>query len=183
MGTLKPIVVVIEDNARLLRLLRRGLQGLGFEVRGANSGRAGLTVIINSKPDLILLDLGLCHVDGLEILRKLRKWWSSKPVIVLSERTSEVDKVAALDLGADDYVAKPFGPSELLARVRAVMRRASRHPQSDDAPEFRSHGVTVDMLNRRSAGEFPMFIRAPNRRSPLGRDIGSPRGNRMVSVA
>jgi two-component system KDP operon response regulator KdpE len=162
MGALKPIVVVIEDNAKLLRLLRRSLQRSGFEVRGADSGQAGLTVIKHSKPDLILLDLGLREVDGLEIMRKLREWWSSKPMIVLSERTSEVDKVAALDLGADDYVAKPFGLSELLARVRAVMRRASRHPQSGDAPEFRSHGVTVDMLNRRVSRDGSVIRLTPS---------------------
>ena len=149
MKVLKPIVLVIEDNTRLRRLLRRGLRESGFDVRAADSGQAGLSAAANNKPDLILLDLGLPDIDGLEMFRKLREWWSAKPVIVLSERTAGLDTVTVLDLGADDYVVKPFELSELLARVRAVMRRASRHAQSDDAFEFRSHGVTVDTANRR----------------------------------
>jgi two-component system, OmpR family, KDP operon response regulator KdpE len=162
MSILKPVVVVIEDNAKLRRLLRRSLKELDFDVRAADSGRAGLTLATHSKPDLILLDLGLPEPDGLDIIRKLRQWWSSKPIIVLSDRIAEIDKVAALDLGADDYVVKPFGLSELLARVRAVMRRASRHSHPDDAPEFRSHGVTVDILNRKVGRDGVEIKLTPN---------------------
>ena len=159
---MKPIVLVIEDNTKLRRLLRHGLQESGFDVRGADSGHAGLTAATLSKPDLILLDLGLPDIDGLEIFRTLRQWWSAKPVIVLSECSSELDAVTALDLGADDYIAKPFDLSEVLARVRAVMRRASRHSPSNGAPEFRSHGVTVDTVNRRVLRDGATIKLTPN---------------------
>lgn len=149
MAVLRPVAVVIEEDTGLRRLLSRSLHELGFDVHAANNGQTGLIVAAQSKPDLIILDLEMLEIDGLVLMRKLREWWSTKPIIVLSERNSELDEVMALDLGADDYVAKPFGLPGLLARVRAVMRRASRHPHADNALQFRSHEVTVDMLKRK----------------------------------
>jgi two-component system KDP operon response regulator KdpE len=148
MATVKPVVVIIEDNAKLRRLLRTGLQEHGLDVREAESGQTGLVVAATRKPDLIILDLGLPDVDGTEILRKVREWWSDRPVIVLSGRISEVEKVAALELGADDYITKPFGLPELLARVRAALRRSARRAGPDATTAFHSHGVTIDLLER-----------------------------------
>jgi len=123
MARVKPVIVVIEDDAKMLRLLQNILRDAGYEARGAASGGAGLLAAASRKPDLIILDLGLPDLDGADIIRKLREWWLSRPIIVLSGRDSEDTKVAALELGADDYITKPFGLPELLARVHAALRR------------------------------------------------------------
>jgi len=148
MAKVKPVVVVIEDDVKLRRLLRNSLQDAGCDVREADTGASGLLVAASGKPDLIILDLGLPDIDGSEVIKKIREWWSARPLIILSGRDSEVAKVAALELGADDYVTKPFGLSELLARVRAALRRASRHTHADPDVPFCSHGVCVDTLRR-----------------------------------
>jgi two-component system KDP operon response regulator KdpE len=148
MAKVKPVVVVIEDQAKLRRLLRNCLQEAGFNVREAETGKAGLVVAATRKPDLIILDLGLPDVDGVEVIRKLREWWKARPIIILSGRQSETDKIAALELGADDYITKPFGLPEFLARVRAALRRASRHLNPDQSTAFRAHGIAVDTLRR-----------------------------------
>ena len=117
-----PTVVVIEDEPQIRRFVRMALEAEGWQVHEADSARKGLTEAGTRKPDLLVLDLGLPDGDGLELIRDVRGW-SSVPIIVLSARADEIDKIAALDAGADDYLTKPFGVGELLARVRANLRR------------------------------------------------------------
>src|SRR6185437_4297125 len=115
-------VVLIEDEKQIRRFVRTALEGEGIVVHDAETGKQGLVEAATRKPDLVIVDLGLPDTDGLDVIRELRGW-SELPVIVLSARTQESEKVAALDAGADDYLTKPFGVSELLARIRAQMRR------------------------------------------------------------
>lgn len=125
MTTAKPPseILVIDDEVQIRRLLRLTLDAAGYAVREAENGRLGLDEIVRRTPDLVVLDLGLPDLGGLEVLRQLREW-SRVPVLVLTVRSAEADKVAALDAGADDYLTKPFGSAELGARVRAMLRRA-----------------------------------------------------------
>ena len=120
-----PTVIVIEDEPKIRRFVRMSLESEGFQVFEADSVRRGLIEAGTRKPDLAVLDLGLPDGEGVDFIRDLRAW-SDIPVIVLSARTSESEKVAALDAGADDYLVKPFGTAELMARVRAQMRRHAR---------------------------------------------------------
>ena len=122
MADLNPVAILIEDERQILRFVRGALEAEGWVVHEAETFKVGLTDAGTRKPDLIVLDLGLPDGDGIELLRDLRSW-SNVPVIVLSARVSETDKIAALDAGADDYLTKPFGIGELLARVRAASRR------------------------------------------------------------
>jgi two-component system KDP operon response regulator KdpE len=115
-------VLVVDDEVAILRFLRVALGGEGFIVLEAATGQEALKIIASQRPDLILLDLGLPDMDGVEITKRLREW-SQVPVIILSVREQEVDKIAALDAGADDYLTKPFGVGELLARIRTILRR------------------------------------------------------------
>lgn len=115
-------VLVIDDEVQLRRLLRFTLEDAGYVVREAPTGHAGLVAAAHRQPDAIILDLGLPDLGGTEVLRRLREW-SSLPVLILSVLGEEEHKVAALDAGADDYLAKPFGGAELLARLRALLRR------------------------------------------------------------
>lgn len=117
-----PAVIVVEDEPKIRRFLRMSLESEGFHVYEADSMKRGLIESGTRKPDMVVLDLGLPDGDGVDFIRDLRTW-SDIPVIVLSARTSEGDKVAALDAGADDYLVKPFGTAELMARVRAQLRR------------------------------------------------------------
>lgn len=117
-----PRVIVVEDEAQLRRFVRLALETEGCEVHEADGVKRGLIEAGTRKPDLLILDLGLPDGDGIELIRELRTW-SEIPIIVLSARTAETEKVAALDAGADDYLTKPFGAAELLARVRAHLRR------------------------------------------------------------
>ena len=117
-----PIVIVVEDEERIRRFVRMALENEGLSAIEAESARRGLIDAGTRRPDLVILDLGLPDMDGTEFIRDLRTW-SDVPVIVLSARTAEADKVAALDAGADDYLTKPFSAAELLARVRAHLRR------------------------------------------------------------
>jgi len=117
-----PVAILVEDERQIRRFVRTALEAEGWNVHEADTLRQGLTDAGTRKPDLIILDLGLPDGDGMEFLRDLRGW-SSVPVIVLSARVGEQDKIAALDAGADDYLTKPFGVGELLARVRAASRR------------------------------------------------------------
>ncbi|WP_241243593.1 response regulator [Caldicellulosiruptor changbaiensis] len=114
-------VLVIDDEAQIRNLLRMALSGYGYEVKEAANGKEGLNFALTFKPDIIILDLGLPDADGIEVIKKLREW-SSTPIIVLSVREQENDKIMALDSGADDYVTKPFGMGELLARIRTALR-------------------------------------------------------------
>ncbi len=118
-------VIVIEDEPKIRRFVRMSLESEGFQVFEADSVKRGLIEAGTRKPDMAVLDLGLPDGDGVDFIRDLRTW-SDIPVIVLSARTTEVDKVAALDAGADDYLTKPFGAAELMARVRAQLRRRTR---------------------------------------------------------
>lgn len=122
-------VLVIDDEPQIRRALRIALSGHGFQVEVAEDGESGLVAIASHVPDVIVLDLMMPGIDGLEVVRQTRQW-SAVPIIVLSARGDERDKVTALDLGADDYLTKPFGVEELLARLRSLLRRASAPAES-----------------------------------------------------
>jgi two-component system KDP operon response regulator KdpE len=143
-------VLVVEDDPQLLRAMRITLRARGHDVLTAATGRKALSEAAAARPDLIVLDLGLPDLDGVEVIEGLRGW-TSVPIIVLSGRTSGGDKVAALDAGADDYVTKPFGIEELLARIRAVTRRATA-PDGAGTPTVDVGAWTVDLADRRVTG-------------------------------
>ena len=153
-----PTVVIIEDEPQIRRFVRSALEAEGWQVHEADTAKKGLTEAGTRKPDLLVLDLGLPDGDGLDVIRDVRGW-SGVPIIVLSARSDELDKIAALDAGADDYLTKPFGTGELLARVRANLRRprnaASDGSALDDDPVFRFGEVEVDRTARiaRRAGQ------------------------------
>jgi len=137
-------VLVIDDEPAVRRLLRLTLEPQGYRICEAGTGQLGLQEAAASRPDVIILDLGLPDMEGVAVLKRLREW-SQTPVLVLSVRDREGDKVAALDNGADDYLTKPFGTEELLARLRAVQRRA---PEAHEEPTFVSGDLTVDLASR-----------------------------------
>jgi len=139
-----PIVLVIDDEAAIRRLLRAALEPQNYQVCEAETGQLGLQEAVGRRPDVVILDLGLPDMDGLTVLKRLREW-SQTPVLVLTVRDREADKVAALDSGADDYLTKPFGTAELLARLRAVQRRAA---EAREEPVFVSGSLTVDLAAR-----------------------------------
>ncbi|HEY6239729.1 MAG TPA: response regulator, partial [Burkholderiales bacterium] len=143
----KSVIVAIEDDPQIRRFLRTGLESHGFQVHEADTGKVGLVEAANRKPDLVILDLGLPDMDGVEVVKNLREW-SGIPVIVLSARTMETDKVAALDAGADDYLTKPFGLGELLARIRVALRHANATAQ-ERGGVFAVAGLKVDLPHRR----------------------------------
>ncbi len=137
-------ILVIDDEQAIRRFLRVALSAQGHKVVEAETGADGLTAAGTSRPDVIILDLSLPDVDGIEVLRRLREW-TATPVIVLSVRGQEEDKVAALDAGADDYVTKPFTIGELLARIRVALRHATRQT---DEPVFSTGDLAVDLARR-----------------------------------
>jgi two-component system KDP operon response regulator KdpE len=147
---MKPRVLIIDDEVQIRRLLRVALEGAGYEIHEADAGQPGLQAVAVVRPEVIVLDLGLPDFDGLTVLKRLREW-STTPVVVLTVRDSESDKVSALDAGADDYVTKPFSTAELLARLRAAQRRA-RSPE--DVSIFTVGDLAVDLAKRqvRKAG-------------------------------
>ena len=124
MALMKPLILVIEDDPQIRRFLRATLTAEDYQFHEAASAQEGIAQAQARHPDLVLLDLGLPDRDGLEVIREIRRW-SQLPVVVLSARGQEKDKISALDLGADDYVAKPFAVGELLARIRAALRFAA----------------------------------------------------------
>jgi two-component system KDP operon response regulator KdpE len=142
-----PVVICIEDDPQMRRFLRTGLTAQGFRVCGAETGREGLAEAAARKPDLVILDLGLPDMDGVEVVRELRTW-SAMPVIVLSARTMEKDKIRALDAGADDYLTKPFGLGELLARMRVALRHAADRAGPGHEGEFAAGDLHVDLARR-----------------------------------
>ncbi len=139
-------ILVVDDEIEILRALQRSLTAHGFEVFSASNGEEALEAIAHHRPDLILLDLGLPGISGLEVCRRVRAE-SSLPIIVLSVKDAERDKVQALDLGADDYVPKPFGIDEVLARIRVALRH-SAHVQSGTEPTFSAGPLRVDFAQR-----------------------------------
>jgi two-component system KDP operon response regulator KdpE len=145
-GTNPLRVLIVDDEPAILRFLRAGLTNQGFTVSEAEVGESVLDIVRRQGTDLVVLDLGLPDIDGLEVIRRLRDEGSSIPIIVLSSRDDEGSKVAALDLGADDYVTKPFGIDELFARIRAAQRH--RLQQSGERPVFRSGDLMVDIVRR-----------------------------------
>lgn len=142
----EPVVVVIEDEPQIRRFLRATLHGQSYRLFEAETGADGLIEAATRQPDVVIIDLGLPDMDGLEVIRRLREW-SSVPVIVLSARGGERDKVAALDAGADDYVEKPFSTDELLARIRVALRHAAGGPRAADAV-FEVGSLHVDQGRR-----------------------------------
>ncbi len=147
-----PVAIVIEDEPQIRRFVRGALEAEGWQVFEASTAQQGVTQAGTRKPDLLVLDLGLPDCDGLEVIRDVRAW-SAVPIIVLSARVDEEDKIAALDAGADDYLTKPFGVGELLARVRANLRRPRISADADDSDDeadrvFRFGEVEVDRLAR-----------------------------------
>ena len=141
-----PSILVVDDEPAIRRLLRNTLSVQDFRVFEAATGTEALESARRDKPDLVILDLGLPDLDGMEIIRTLRAT-SPVPIVVLSSRGDEKGKVTALDLGADDYVTKPFGVDELMARIRAALRH--RLQEQGSAPMFRSGDLTVDLVHRR----------------------------------
>jgi len=139
-----PRVLVVDDEPAIRRFLRVSLAAHGYTVLEADNGQAALSSAVSVRPDLVILDLGLPDLDGIEVTRLLREW-THIPIIILSVRGQESEKVSALDAGADDYVTKPFGVRELLARMRVALRRAA---QTSVGPVFSSAGLAVDLARR-----------------------------------
>jgi len=141
-------ILVVEDEAQIRKFLNISLQAHGYSVHEARLGEEGLALCANEPPDLVILDLGLPDIDGQHFITRLREW-SAIPVIVLSVRASEQEKVQALDAGANDYVTKPFGINELMARIRSVLRS---NPGTETAPTvFEARGLRVDLLQHEVA--------------------------------
>ena len=144
MTILNQRVLVVDDEAPIRRYLRAALGAQGLTVYETATGLEAINAVLSHRPDIIILDLGLPDIDGIEVTRRLREW-SQTPIIVLSVREAEQDKIAALDAGADDYLTKPFGTGELLARMRVALRKQSSNPSE---PVFQSSGLSVDFARR-----------------------------------
>jgi two-component system, OmpR family, KDP operon response regulator KdpE len=144
----RPVVLVVEDEPQIRRFLRTSLGAHGFDVLEAENGSRGLADAAARRPDCLILDLGLPDMEGVDVIRRLREW-TALPVIVLSARAQESDKVAALDAGADDYVTKPFGVSELLARLRVALRHSAALGSGSQSTVFQAGDVRVDLEARR----------------------------------
>jgi two-component system KDP operon response regulator KdpE len=140
-------ILLIEDEPQMRRFLRVTLQSYGYSLIEAATGQEGLTQAATRKPDVVLLDLGLPDIDGLEVLSKIREW-SQTPVIILSARGQEQDKIKALDAGADDYLTKPFGAGELLARIRVALRHIDTQQGGQTEPIFVLDTLRVDLSKR-----------------------------------
>ena len=137
-------ILVIDDEKQIRRMLKAALDGYGYDIAEAASGREGLNQAAIFHPDLILLDLGLPDLDGTEVIQRLREW-TQTPIIILSVREQESDKIKALDAGADDYITKPFSMGELLARLRVALRHAAK---TDDEPILSFGELVVDLAHR-----------------------------------
>lgn len=158
MTDLGPAILIIEDEPPIRRVLCATLHASGYQVIAATTAEEGCTQAALRHPALILLDLGLPDLDGLEVTRRLREW-ATMPIIVLSARGREADKIAALDAGADDYVTKPFEMGELLARIRVALRHVAHAMQELDAPVFTVGLLQVDLARRYvSVAEQPVHL-------------------------
>ena len=142
-----PVVVLIEDEPQIRKFLRATLAGQGYRLFEATTGADGVVEVGSRQPDVVIVDLGLPDMDGLDVIRRVREW-TDVPVIVLSARGQERDKVVALDAGADDYVSKPFGAGELLARIRVALRRTAGASHEADDAVFKVGELRVDLLHR-----------------------------------
>lgn len=149
MSAHRPTIIVIEDESRLRRVLGLTFEANGFRCIETGSARQGLLDAETYRPDLVLVDLGLPDRDGVWVIHGIRKWSTAIPIIVLSARSQETDKIAALDAGADDYVTKPFTTGELLARVRVAMRHAAIQGRAESKEVFSNGDLRVDLLLRR----------------------------------
>lgn len=147
MSKTDPVIIIIEDELAIRQFLRTALRLHGFTVYEADTGKRGIIEAGTRKPDLLILDLGLPDMDGAEVIKAVRAW-STLPIIVLSARSQERQKVAALDLGADDYLTKPFGIDELMARIRVALRHANRKEQSLSNDVLVTGGLKVDLHKR-----------------------------------
>ena len=147
MTTTRPVIVIIEDDPAIRLFLRTGLGAHGFKLFETNRGQQGIIEAGVRKPDLVILDLGLPDMDGVEVIKKIRAW-STMPIIILSARSIEQHKIDALDAGADDYLTKPFGLGELLARIRVALRHAFSSPTQDENNIFITGQLKVDLLKR-----------------------------------
>ena len=143
----EPVVVLIEDEPQIRRFLRATLTGQGYRLFEATTGADGLVEVGSRQPDVVIVDLGLPDIDGIDVIRRLREW-TAVPIIVLSARGQERDKVTALDVGADDYVSKPFGADELLARIRVALRHTAGASHEGDDATFQVGALRMDLLRR-----------------------------------
>jgi DNA-binding response OmpR family regulator len=151
-------ILVVDDEPKIVQVARDYLEHAGFTVLAAFDGQAGLASARSAKPDLIILDLGLPDMDGLDVTRALRQD-ASVPIIMLTARGEETDKLVGLELGADDYVTKPFSPKELVARVRAVLRRSDTWRANAEADIVRAADLTLDVPRMRATvGDHPLDL-------------------------
>jgi len=153
-------ILVVDDEPKIVQVARDYLEHAGFSVLTAFDGKSALAAARSAKPDLVVLDLGLPDLDGLDVTRELRHAYaSSTPIIMLTARGEETDKLVGLELGADDYVTKPFSPKELVARVRAVLRRADTSRANADAEIIRAADLMLDVPRMRvTVGERPIDL-------------------------
>lgn len=145
-GDAAPNVLMVDDDPHVLRSLRAALESHGYRVRSAVNGPTALEACAAERPDVVLLDLALPGLDGVDVCRRLRNW-SRVPILVISARVHESQKVQALDAGADDYITKPFGTEELLARIRAALRRDQA--RRDEEPVIQAGDMVIDLVARR----------------------------------
>lgn len=155
-----PLILVIEDEPPLRKFLRVTL-GTAYRLVEAATGEDGIRHAAYDRPDLIVLDLGLPDTDGLDVTRRVREW-STVPIIVVSARGQESDKIAALDAGADDYLTKPFGAGELMARVRVALRHSAAVRRGDDGAIFESGDLRVDLVRRETSVRGALIHLTPN---------------------
>lgn len=154
-------MLVIEDEPQMQKFLRASLEAEGYRVIGAETGKEGIELARTHNPDSFLLDLGLPDMDGMEVTKEIRTL-SAKPIIVISARGQEEDKVKALDVGADDYLTKPFGTSELMARIRVALRHASRAKEESNEPVLRLGELEIDLDKRRVTSRGQEVHLTPN---------------------
>jgi two-component system KDP operon response regulator KdpE len=176
-------ILVVDDEAQIHRFLLPALQAVGYDVDRADTGAEALRMAAARAPDIVLLDLGLPDIDGMQVLARLRDF-STVPVIVLSARDREIEKIAALDGGADDYLEKPFAVGELMARIRAMLRR--RLAQDGTPPIFTAGGLTIDLLKRLvRLDDVPMTLspREYSLLSLLARNAGKVMTHRQLLTA
>jgi two-component system, OmpR family, KDP operon response regulator KdpE len=174
------LVLVIDDETAICRLLRTSLEARGYQVHSVSTGEAGIVAIATSRPDLVILDLGLPDMDGVEVLERLREW-SQVPVVVLSVRNEEQQKVIALDRGADDYLTKPFSTPELLARLRVALRHTVRGNHRD--PIIRTGDLVIDLAARsitRNAQSIHLTPTEYDLLRVLARNIGRVLTHKMI---